>query len=291
MCAVQHRFRPDAQLLRTFVAEGRPGRDLLRQGGLAAAAHRMGLRRVARGRSASRAAASCSTSASRCSISSLWMLGGPEVQSVTASVHRSRKGEVEDSATAFFRLGSGATLTLELTWGLLMEKDFAYLNLFGSGGAALLNPLRIHKGMHGTLVNVTPDAWTPRAHQYRSSIDAQIAHFADVLRKGVKPMGRRRRDPAGDGAARRRLPFGRAGQGGPARVTNRSIRRPVVRARAAPYYRPRDRAVSAASGPGPLAPHRSGREFALAMVSGLLLGAAFFPARSASSPGSASCRC
>jgi apolipoprotein N-acyltransferase len=35
--------------------------------------------------------------------------------------------------------------------------------------------------------------------------------------------------------------------------------------------------VSAASGPGPLAPHRSGREFALAMVSGLLLGAAFFP--------------
>jgi predicted dehydrogenase len=87
----------------------------------------------------------------------LWMLGGPAVESVTASVHRSKKGEVEDSATAFLRLATGATLSLELTWGLLMEKDFAYLNLFGSGGAALMNPLRIHKGMHGSLVNVTPD--------------------------------------------------------------------------------------------------------------------------------------
>ena len=110
------------------------------------------------------------------------------MQSVTASVHRSEKGEVEDSATAFLRLESGATLTLELTWGLLMEKDFAYLNLFGSGGAALLNPFRVHKGMHGTLVNVTPTLDTSR-HQYKQSIEAQIAHFADVLRKGVKPIG------------------------------------------------------------------------------------------------------
>src|SRR5262249_13168757 len=119
---------------------------------------------------------------------SLWILGNPKVQSVTASVHRLRKGEVEDSATCFFRMESGATLTLELTWGLLMEKDFAYVNLFGSGGAALLNPLRVHKGMHGTLVNVTPTLDSSR-HQYKQSIDAQIAHFADVLRKGARPMG------------------------------------------------------------------------------------------------------
>jgi predicted dehydrogenase len=68
-----------------------------------------------------------------------------------------------------------------------MEKDFAYLNLFGSGGAALLNPFRLHKGMHGTLVNVTPDVGNAR-NQYKQSVEAQIAHFADALRKGVKPM-------------------------------------------------------------------------------------------------------
>ncbi|MEO5987967.1 MAG: Gfo/Idh/MocA family oxidoreductase, partial [Candidatus Eisenbacteria bacterium] len=119
---------------------------------------------------------------------SLWVLGAPEVVSVTASVHRSSKGEVEDSAIAFLRLESGATLTLELTWGLLMEKDFAYLNLFGSGGAALLNPFRVHKGMHGTLVNVTPTLETSR-NQYRQSMEDQLQHFADSVRAGRKPMG------------------------------------------------------------------------------------------------------
>ena len=87
------------------------------------------------------------------------------------------------------RLAGGATLTLELTWGLLMEKDFAYLNVFGSGGAALLNPFRIHKGMHGSLVNVTPATLDSPAHQYKTSIEGQIAHLADVLRKGARPMG------------------------------------------------------------------------------------------------------
>jgi predicted dehydrogenase len=95
---------------------------------------------------------------------------------------------VEDSATAFIRLEDGGTLTLEVTWGLLMEKDFAYLNLFGSGGAALLNPLRLHKGMHGSLVNVTPAIESSR-NQYKQAIEAEIAHFCDALRKGQSPQG------------------------------------------------------------------------------------------------------
>jgi predicted dehydrogenase len=65
MCAVQHRFRADAQLLRTFVDKGGPWGDLLREGRLAAAAHRVGLRRVAAARSASPVAAWCWTWASR----------------------------------------------------------------------------------------------------------------------------------------------------------------------------------------------------------------------------------
>jgi predicted dehydrogenase len=42
--------------------------------------------------------------------------------------------------------------------------------------------------MHGSLVNVTPSPETSR-NQYKFSIEAQLGHFADVLRKGVKPMG------------------------------------------------------------------------------------------------------
>jgi len=187
MCALQHRFRPDAQLLRKFVDKGDLGEIFLAKGGW--------LRQKTEWDSdAWRAQKRESGGGVVLDLGfqmldlSLWMLGGPRVESVTASVHRQRKGEVEDSASAFFRLAGGATLTLELTWGLLMEKDFAYVNLFGSGGAALLNPLRVHKAMHGTLVNVTPTLETSR-NQYKHSVEAQLGHFADVLRKGVKPLG------------------------------------------------------------------------------------------------------
>jgi predicted dehydrogenase len=42
--------------------------------------------------------------------------------------------------------------------------------------------------MHGTLVNVTPTLETSR-HQYRQSMEMQVAHFAETLRNGRKPMG------------------------------------------------------------------------------------------------------
>jgi predicted dehydrogenase len=187
MCAVQHRFRADSQLLRTFVAKGDLGDIFYTKAGWLRRRTEWDSDEWRRQKRESGGGVVLDLGFQMLDLS-LWMLGGPEVVSVTASVHRSKKGEVEDSATAFLRLASGATLTLELTWGLLMEKDFAYVNLFGSGGAALLNPLRIHKGMHGTLVNVTPTLETSRL-QYKQSIDAQIAHFADALRKGVKPIG------------------------------------------------------------------------------------------------------
>jgi predicted dehydrogenase len=187
MCAVQHRFRADAQLLRKFVAKGDLGEIFFAKAGWLRQRTEWDSDEWRRQKRESGGGVVLDLGFQMLD-QALWIMGGPKVESVTANVHRSRKGEVEDSATAFLRLESGATLTLELTWGLLMEKDFAYLNLFGSGGAALLNPLRIHKGMHGTLVNVTPTMDTPR-HQYRDSMEDQIAHFVDALRRGTKPMG------------------------------------------------------------------------------------------------------
>ena len=187
MCAVQHRFRPDAQLLRTFVQKGDLGEIFLAKAGWLRQRTAWDSDEWRRQKRESGGGVVLDLGFQMLDLA-LWTMGNTGVESVTASVHRTKKGEVEDSATAFLRLKNGATLSLELTWGLLMEKDFAYLNLFGSGGAALLNPLRIHKGMHGNLVNVTPTMETSR-NQYKHSIEAQIAHFGDALRKSVKPQG------------------------------------------------------------------------------------------------------
>ncbi len=187
MCAVQHRFRADAQLLKKFVEKGDLGEIFFAKAGWLRLRTEWDSDEWRRQKRESGGGVVLDLGFQMLDLS-LWVLGQPTVTAVTASVHRSRKGEVEDSATAFLRLENGATLTLEVTWGLLMEKDFAYLNLFGSGGAALLNPLRMHKGMHGALVNVTPTVDTAR-NQYKQSIETQISHFAESLRKNQKPMG------------------------------------------------------------------------------------------------------
>jgi predicted dehydrogenase len=187
MCSVQHRFRPDAQLLRTFVEKGDLGEIFYAKAGWLRQRTEWDSDEWRRQKRESGGGVVLDLGFQMLDLS-LWVLGSPQVESVTASVHRQRKGEVEDSATAFLRLETGATLTLELTWGLLMEKDFAYLNLFGQGGAALLNPFRLHKGMHGTLVNVTPTLDTMR-NQYKQSVEAQVGHFAESLRKNQRPMG------------------------------------------------------------------------------------------------------
>jgi predicted dehydrogenase len=187
MCAVQHRFREDAQLLRKFVQNGDLGDLFLAKAGWLRQRTEWDSDEWRRQRREAGGGVVLDLGFQMLD-QALWIMGSPKVESVTASVHRRTKGEVEDSATAFLRLASGATLSLELTWGLLMERDFAYVNLFGTGGAALLNPLRIHKGMHGTLVNVTPTMPTP-GNQFKRSVEAQIAHFAESLRKNGRPMG------------------------------------------------------------------------------------------------------
>jgi predicted dehydrogenase len=188
MCGVQHRFRPDSQILKKFMDKQELGKVFFAKTGWLRLRTEWDSDEWRRQKRESGGGVIMDLGFQMLDLA-LWMLGKAKPVSVTASVHRhDGTEEVEDSATAFIRLDDGATLTLEVTWGLLMEKDFAYLNLFGSGGAALLNPLRLHKGMHGSLVNVTPAVESPR-NQYKQSIEAEIAHFCDCLRKGVTPQG------------------------------------------------------------------------------------------------------
>lgn len=87
----------------------------------------------------------------------LWLLRPHKPQSITGVVHlRPGRSDVEDTAFAMLRLDGGALLTVEVGWSVTLDSDFRYFNAFGSAGAALLNPIQIHKEMHGHLVNVTP---------------------------------------------------------------------------------------------------------------------------------------
>ena len=119
----------------------------------------------------------------------LWLMGEQKAVSVSASIYKNLSHlEVEDSAAAFIRLEGGATLTIEVSWTLLMDKDFFYTNLFGEGGGALLNPLRIHKELHGNLVNVTPARGDTPQNMYKRSYENELRHFINSLQNSNIPV-------------------------------------------------------------------------------------------------------
>ncbi len=103
------------------------------------------------------------------------------VSVIGAAHHRAPRAEVEDTAFAMVRFEPDLLLTVEVGWSLLMERDFNYLNLMGNSGAALLNPIQIHKEMHGHLVNVTPQI--PEKGIQRASHKMLIDLWVDSMQK------------------------------------------------------------------------------------------------------------
>ncbi|MEW6686346.1 MAG: Gfo/Idh/MocA family oxidoreductase [Candidatus Edwardsbacteria bacterium] len=118
----------------------------------------------------------------------LWLIGNLEVNTVSASLYKREKSqEIEDSGVAFIKTKKGGTLSLEVSWTLVFERDLTYMNFFGEKGAALLNPLRIHKEMHGELVNVTPTTKIP-ADSYRLSYYLQAGNFVEAVLQNREPL-------------------------------------------------------------------------------------------------------
>ena len=93
---------------------------------------------------------------------------------------------MEDSACAMINFAGGSCMILEVTWNLLEPKDNVYLEIYGSKGAAALYPFRVHKEMHGHLVNVTPAV--EQKNYYKESYRREIDHFIDCIQKNRQPL-------------------------------------------------------------------------------------------------------
>jgi len=186
MAGFNNRFREDAQVLRRFVAGGELGRVFYSKTGwlMSAASWAEGEWREQRHRAGGGVLFDLGVPMLDLV---LWLLDFPEVVSVSAEANPVPQGDtVESTAVGLFRIAGGGSVSLEVGWGLLMERDLAYANLFGDAGAALLHPLRIHREMHGSLVNVTPALQQPQ-NAYKRSYEFEIQHFAACVRGEAEP--------------------------------------------------------------------------------------------------------
>lgn len=118
----------------------------------------------------------------------LWLLEPIKpISIVGAGYKRNEKSQVEDTAFALIRLEKKGILTIEVGFSMLQEHDLTYFNIFGHKGAALLNPIQIHREMHGHLVNVTPAQPALEKDYQRAADQLLIDLFIDSVNKRTKP--------------------------------------------------------------------------------------------------------
>jgi predicted dehydrogenase len=116
-----------------------------------------------------------------------WIAGLKNPVRVNCSTFGAKgRSGVEESACAMLNYAKGACLTLEVSWNLREPKDISYIQIIGSKGGANLHPLKIHKLLHGHLVNVTPALSTQR-NIYKDSYRQEIDHFIDCVQKKRMP--------------------------------------------------------------------------------------------------------
>jgi len=119
----------------------------------------------------------------------LYLTGMPEIRTARLLPYRLRENlEVEDSALALLQTESGLGVTIEMSWNLHLDHDIQYTHIFGKQGSAYLNPLRIQKEMHGSLVTVTPIQNEKAGDRYLRAYETEIRHFYDVIRQKEKNM-------------------------------------------------------------------------------------------------------
>jgi predicted dehydrogenase len=111
----------------------------------------------------------------------LWMLGFPDIKSVSAVNYSHNTKSVEDSNFTLIKFKNGSTLTLEVSWSLLRD-EFFYCNVFGKEGSSSINPLRIFKKMEGNLFNITPKNIKIPANMFKASYELELKHFIGTVR-------------------------------------------------------------------------------------------------------------
>ncbi len=184
MVGMNHRFRPDSMILRSFIEGKELGKIFYAKAGW-----------LRRRTSDSKWILQKEKSGGGVFIDlgvvmldmTLWMLGYPEVHRVNASTYRQKSRQVEDTAIVAVHLKSGARIQIEVSWSMFVEDDVYYCDIYGSEGSASLNPIRVNKELHGNMVNLAPSRVDAPQHMFKRSYENELKHFLGAVR-GIHPL-------------------------------------------------------------------------------------------------------
>lgn len=114
----------------------------------------------------------------------LWIMKFPKIKSVSAVNYYHDFKEVEDSSFVMIRFENGSTVSIETSWSLHRANDMFYCNVYGRAGSTSINPLRIYKNMHETLVNVTPVKIEKPTNLFKRTYEYELSNFINSVLTG-----------------------------------------------------------------------------------------------------------
>jgi predicted dehydrogenase len=111
-----------------------------------------------------------------------WMMGYPDVKRVSATNFHHTTKQVEDTSCVNIAMKNGSLINIEVSWSMHVEDDQYYCHVYGTDGTASLNPLRINKELHGNVVNLAPAKIDPPQHLFKRSYENELKHFLGAVR-------------------------------------------------------------------------------------------------------------
>ncbi len=185
MVGANHRYRPDVQMIRSFVQSGELG-DLesIRAWWFLARAGRTSLGWRQR-REQSGGGAMVDLGLSLIDMT-MWISGFAPVQRVSAVIPDGGKG-VEQSGTALIALENGNGIHIDTSWRFVGPGERFGMSIRSTRGSARISPLAIWKDFHGVAQDVSTAGAHSRESPFLLGVRAQWAHFLAVVR-GDSPM-------------------------------------------------------------------------------------------------------
>lgn len=190
MVGMNHRYRTDAQAIRSFVQSGELGElDSIRAGWYMARPSRAPLGWRQR-KPESGGGAMLDLGLTLIDLG-FWLAGNPAATRVSAALSPGKTDRgVEQAGSALIHCEGGLAMFIDVTWRHIGEGEFFGAGLRGVKGSASLNPLRVWKEMHGVTHDVSPTSSLSRESIFQASFRAQWAHFLAAVegRAPVPPL-------------------------------------------------------------------------------------------------------
>jgi predicted dehydrogenase len=186
MVGMNHRYRPDVQIVRGFVQSGELGTVESVRGSWHV--HRPARAQLGWRQRRDQAGGGAMTDLGLTILDlGLWLSGWPKPERVSATLDRPGKERgVEQSGSAFVVCEEGISVFLDVTWRHIGEGERFGLGLRCSRGMAAVNPLKVWKEFHGVPTDVSPTGSVSRETPFNASFRAQWAHFQAAVNGDAK---------------------------------------------------------------------------------------------------------